>query len=869
MVSVDLELISGASNRVSNCLSMIIINPNANDTSPKYLIVYGLGNSVAISDPKKIVELNGGPLEIISGSSDQSIKIWTKNSTDQWECTNTLVGHTSSILSIASIEILQKTQNDPTHLLATNSVDGSIKIWKKYSQGLQYIQGRIKLVQELEGGRHGSFSIHLGLLPVSPQNIKDLKSEASLNDLSRVFLTSGNTDNKLHLFVWNTDENEFVEVLILDGHDDWITSISSTIFFDPLNDKISNSAVSHWKSGDTILATGSQDRYCRLWRMSAISDGNTEFSENFNDKFINDGNSKQLSDMYGKNEILAALDTGDIDKLNVRIHKFVSGNIIYTIEVESVLSAHDGWIHSVDWKAPISKLSDLQVLTSSADQSLLLWKPEADSGVWSCDSRFGEIGGAGFGFFSGVLSDDGLLIVATGYHGSLHFWNKIFDDSGSNEWVQDVAPTGHFESVADILWEPSGRYFLTHSADKTARIYGPWLRNTGTSSIFSGWHEISRPQIHGYDLTCATFITPLCYASGADEKVVRIFEAPGHFVETFNGLCTNLKQPIDGDFISEMENLSLSSKSRPLEASIPPLGLSNKAIYQDEIDAAEGESDGEDDIELRRQTHVDAYVSSKSENSVVPTNLIHPHGHPPLEENLRRRTLWPETEKLYGHPYETFAIASTAQPHHLSKTSDERLINIPYGSEINYPKWLAVSCKSSSPKFSGIKIFDSSNFRPAQSYSVVSGEMVSSDALPLMSHSLTVTRIAFKPLVYSCADVDEKSSTKHIGLMLSVGRDRSISLFKYAGSHTEKTIPSLPTGPFELVQHIPKAHSRIIWDCCWSPDGIFFGTASRDKTVSIWLKDPTTENYFSAYTIKVNDSATSISITSAPQFPLT
>lgn len=32
-----------------------------------------------------------------------------------------------------------------------------------------------------------------------------------------------------------------------------------------------------------------------------------------------------------------------------------------------------------------------------------------------------------------------------------------------------------------------------------------------------------------------------------------------------------------------------------------------------------------------------------------------------------------------------------------------------------------------------------------------------------------------------------------------------------------------------------KAHARIIWDCCWSPDGRFFVTGSRDKTVRVGM----------------------------------
>jgi hypothetical protein len=45
------------------------------------------------------------------------------------------------------------------------------------------------------------------------------------------------------------------------------------------------------------------------------------------------------------------------------------------------------------------------------------------------------------------------------------------------------------------------------------------------------WHEIARPQVHGYDLLNVVFIDKLKFASIADEKVVRIFEAPRNFME--------------------------------------------------------------------------------------------------------------------------------------------------------------------------------------------------------------------------------------------------------------------------------------------------------------------------------------------------
>lgn len=33
---------------------------------------------------------------------------------------------------------------------------------------------------------------------------------------------------------------------------------------------------------------------------------------------------------------------------------------------------------------------------------------------------------------------------------------------------------------------------------------------------------------------------------------------------------------------------------------------------------------------------------------------------PPTEETLMQNTLWPEVQKLYGHGYEVFALAASA-----------------------------------------------------------------------------------------------------------------------------------------------------------------------------------------------------------------
>jgi len=72
-------------------------------------------------------------------------------------------------------------------------------------------------------------------------------------------------------------------------------------------------------------------------------------------------------------------------------------------------------------------------------------------------------------------------------------------------------------------------YFIRFdSLDQTTRIHG----ETGDQ----GWHELARPQIHGYDCLGVCFITPSRFVSIGDEKVARVFDAPKRFVDTLTGL---------------------------------------------------------------------------------------------------------------------------------------------------------------------------------------------------------------------------------------------------------------------------------------------------------------------------------------------
>lgn len=64
------------------------------------------------------------------------------------------------------------------------------------------------------------------------------------------------------------------------------------------------------------------------------------------------------------------------------------------------------------------------------------------------------------------------------------------------------------------------------------------------STLQATWHEISRPQIHGYDMQCLAMVGRFQFVSGADEKVLRVFQAPRNFVENFASISGISKEKL-------------------------------------------------------------------------------------------------------------------------------------------------------------------------------------------------------------------------------------------------------------------------------------------------------------------------------------
>ena len=486
-----------------------------------------------------------------------------------------------------------------TNLVASGSADATVKLWR-----LQSAKGVI------------TFSLVQTIQP-KPRLFPLALSLHLLGTASGLFLAVAGTTNAVQVYV-TAEDGVFVQQAILTGHDGWVRDLAIT--------------QEHFSAdSDLILGSASQDKYIRLWRITKA-----------NVKHHEEGN--------------GLIETSP-QSLSNKSHKLKISSSSYTVTFEALLLGHEDWIYTIAWHL---SPKGLQLLSASADNSLAMWQSEESSGLWVCTTRLGEISaqkgsttatGSTGGFWIGLWSPSGNDVVSLGRTGGWRLWNY---DRDHNQWAQGVAVGGHTKSVTDIAWSKNGAYILSIGSDQTTRLHADTSHDAKKT-----WHEMARPQIHGYDLNCIDSINQMQFVSGADEKLLRVFDEPVATAKLLDHLCA----------------IKLTAgQAMPEAANIPVLGLSNKAvkINEDMNPPATGNNNIEQLARERTQGHGPMLIE----------------GHPPFEDQLAKHTLWPEREKLYGHGFE---IASVAASH------DGELI--------------ATSCKASSLEHAVIRLYRTRDWR--------------------------------------------------------------------------------------------------------------------------------------------------------------
>jgi elongator complex protein 2 len=354
-------------------------------------------------------------------------------------------------------------------------------------------------------------------------------------------------------------------VCSLEGHSDWIRALDLSLLT---------------PAGHILLASGSQDNYVRLWR---ISTGPVQTAED---------------DDFG---------------LSVKYQSFQPAGSphLYFVVSESVLLGHESWVTDLRWNRPASPDELPQLASTSADRSLIIWAYSTASSLWLNKSRLGELGGAsGLGFYGALWSADSQSVYAHDWAGSVHVWNRK-----ESFWGAGVGISGHTKSVQAIDWQQDGKWLVSTSLDQTTRIHSTWRREEDGDAR-STWHEVGRPQTHGHDIYALAILDAagLRFASGADETIIRLFEAPSNFIERMAHLgCPGLPE----------------SSSRPNFAIVPPLGLSNRSVPQGALLPS-------------CFTHVLSGGVDSKEESLYQVPAMRTLSRPPVEEELLSSTLWPE-----------------------------------------------------------------------------------------------------------------------------------------------------------------------------------------------------------------------------------
>ncbi|MCJ1472819.1 hypothetical protein MMC13_001468 [Lambiella insularis] len=680
---------------------------------------------------------------LISGSADKTVRLWKGSqgvhaSLCVFETASVSVGHSSSVNCLAVA--------DGCTIFASGAADATVKIWQIALTGSS---DKAELLQTV--------LLQPRLFPLAIA-----LSYAGSN--STLVLAVGGTRSFIQIYVSNAsqDRANFAHQTTLAGHEGWVRSLSFV-------------REGQNGSGDLLLASASQDKYIRLWR-------------------IHHREAHLAAIRPAHEPVLGAVGKS----LSNKIHRFEAAGLKYSLTFEALLLGHEDWIYTASWNHDHNKI---RLLSASADNTLAIWESDAGSGVWVCTTRLGEISaqkgsttatGSTGGFYIGLWSPGGNSVVCLGRTGSWRLWHHHRDE---DRWLPGLGLTGHVKAVKGIAWAKDGSYLLSTSSDQTTRLHAEWKRDTNRS-----WHEFARPQIHGYDLNCIDSVTPSRFISGADEKLLRVFDEPAGVAHMLEKLCGVT---------------SKETRGMPEAANIPVLGLSNKAVETLEDDQSIADEDS-DESEV-------ADPASRARMSGLDTE------QPPLEDQLARHTLWPEQEKLYGHGYEISAVAAS-----------------------NDGKLIATACKASSIDHAVIRLYETDGWREmkpaltAHSLTVTCLRFTADDKLLLSvgrDRQWTIFEKSADAQTFTLQAADPRGHSRMIlgaswaprivrRAFATAARDKTVKIWSSQGKTFECSITIKALASVTCVEFYPRSVQNLFMLAFGSEDGVLTLQSLEEKSLA-------------------------------------
>ncbi|TMW56195.1 hypothetical protein Poli38472_008843 [Pythium oligandrum] len=501
--------------------------------------------------------VDGAPRRVLAGDSEGNVFLWLQAD----ESTEWTLHHlSSSEQTMHSVSAVTAVATRRRWLYVIAFSDGQLRVFEQRHES-----------ETVEPIATLSLSVKMIMETLSSTVWTQQGKEQEEEEEEDALVAAGGVDSKVYLFEIPSTKQAMNQLIALEGHRGWIRCVD-----------FERRAASD--SSSLLLASASQDQRVRLWKISSAPKTEEHVAPGYH---------------------------------------AVGSTAVYTISFDSLLIGHEDWVTSLVWTLlPEAETSVSALVSSSMDNTIIVWKKDANvgkSGAWVPSLRVGEHGGNGI-LSPAVLttSDYRLDLLALNFSGQLERWQQ--QPPPSKIFLPTASLAGHTSPVTDISWSPSGDYLLSTSLDQTTRILAP-LQTTGS------WHEISRAQVHGYDINCATFLakTPSDhndrFVCGADEKILRVFEAPDSLQE--------LAQALKGETKSTEED---TESTRVQHAYLPELSLTNKTTVD--------QSD-------KKKKHGGFAVVDVEQNLEIPVG-----------DTLARKTLWPEQRKLYGHGNELLCVTS-------------------------------------------------------------------------------------------------------------------------------------------------------------------------------------------------------------------
>ncbi|KAM7539777.1 hypothetical protein Aperf_G00000042885 [Anoplocephala perfoliata] len=563
---------------------------------------------------------------LVSGSDDGDVKLWEVGSEEQKELIS--LKASSSVIGIHAVY----TDDSETQVVLGAASKDQITLWtlKLHRNDDRDTTAEISSEVSIKYDLHSCLTLRLVSLT------KDL-----------LLLFAGMTTGQLEVRTLILGESLVPIAGKLKGDRDWLNCLDCIQMYSSNQSPVQGLHI--------LTAAGLKDNQIRIWHLQFLEGKGPS--------------SNELEGSHWKRLELPA--------------SFSNTHVLLN-RLESVLSGHDDSVTGLAWSpVPWTPTSCPQLLSASADKSLIIWAPSrplfscdnlnsTSEGIWSERVKVGTFGGKSLGFLGCAWGNYNKEIYGHGYWGDLSTW-RINGEPG-------ITMTGHFNSVTGLSWcrdkdliksvtnnngdEPAyPAYLLTSSRDSTVRLHGLFYADgSGGSPPARMWRELARPQMHGYEMNSVVSLDFIRYISAGDEKVARVFLATNSFVKQFLNEATINAYP--------------GFRQLPLAAVQPELGLSNRPLVEEE----------EEELIERNSTSAQSL-------------------YPPTESVLAESTRWVEINKLYGHSYEVFSLSLN-----------------PEGT------LLASACKATKEEFAQIFLWRTDNWQIHQT---------------LRFHRLTVTQMRF------------------------------------------------------------------------------------------------------------------------------